>query len=306
MKTQAYKWKPYTELLNWKKSEICWKFEMENHDTTLWFSFVWSQKKSSERNLQKGVSIIQGASCGRRRDNQLHSWAARSVRYDLNYCTSTHLIPVAIWCKHRWKDSQRFHSYTCADFISGRREKHFSLVWMKLQDLYLYFISLGDAVGFVPAITTHVHQYWSNNANFVPPFVYFTAISVESQTRLKLKWFSFTEPCHGPRKFAPILNHLNVKKSPSANYSLSHFSWRWGKLHAFFKSKILFWSCGNLGFIVMRLTWKALYKHVNEAQQQLRSQEERVHNKRGWLKGTSGRKRPCDSPICIKERNCTR
>ena len=223
MKTQAYKWKPYTELLNWKKSEICWKFEMENHDTTLWFSFVWSQKKSSERNLQKGVSIIQGASCGRRRDNQLHSWAARSVRYDLNYCTSTHLIPVAIWCKHRWKDSQHFHSYTCADFIPGRREKHFSLVWMKLQDLYLYFISLGDAVGFVPAITTHVHQYWSNNANFVPPFVYFTAISVESQTRLKLKWFSFTEPCHGPRKFAPILNHLNVKKSPSANYSLSHF-----------------------------------------------------------------------------------
>ena len=203
---------------------------------------MWSQKKSSERNLQKGVSIIQGASCGRRRDNQLHSWAARSVRYDLNYCTSTHLIPVAIWCKHRWKDSQRFHSYTCADFIPGRREKHFSLVWMKLQDLYLYFISLGDAVGFVPAITTHVHQYWSNNANCVPPFVYFTAISVESQTRLKLKWFSFTEPCHGPRKFAPILNHLNVKKSPSANYSLSHFSWRWGKLHASFKSKILFWS----------------------------------------------------------------
>ena len=136
MKTQAYKWKPYTELLNWKKSEICWKFEMENHDTTLWFSFVWSQKKSSERNLQKGVSIIQGASCGRRRDNQLHSWAARSVRYDLNYCTSTHLIPVPIWCKHRWKDSQRFHSYTCADFIPGRREKTF-------------FTGMNETTGFV-------------------------------------------------------------------------------------------------------------------------------------------------------------
>ena len=48
-------------------------------------------------------------------------------------------------------------------------------------------------------------------------------------------------------------------------------------------------SCSDLlGFIVMRLSWKALYKHVNEAQQQLRSQEERVHNKRGWLKRTSG------------------
>lgn len=215
---------------------------------------------------------------------------------------------MAIWCKHRWKDSQRFHSYTCADFIPGRREKHFSLVWMKLQDLYLYFISLGDAVGFVLAITTHVHQYWSNNANFVPPFVYFTAISVESQTRLKLKWFSFTEPCHGPRKFAPILNHSNVKKKPKRELqSLAFFlTLRQIACLLLIQNLVLISSCGNLGFIVMRLTWKALYKHVNEAQQQLRSQEERVHNKRGWLKGTSGRKRPCDSPICIKERNCTR
>ena len=70
-----------------EKNLICLKFEMENHDTTLWFGFVWSQKKSSERNLHKGVSIIQGASRGWRRDNQLHSWAARSVRHDLNYCT---------------------------------------------------------------------------------------------------------------------------------------------------------------------------------------------------------------------------
>lgn len=59
-------------------------------------------------------------------------------------------------------------------------------------------------------------------------------------------------------------------------------------------------------FSAMRLTWKALYKHVNEAQQQLRSQEERVPNERGWLKGTSGRKRPCESPIFTKEKNCTR
>lgn len=30
-------------------------------------------------------------------DNEIiSSWAARSVRHDLNYCTSTHLIPVAI------------------------------------------------------------------------------------------------------------------------------------------------------------------------------------------------------------------
>ena len=37
-------------------------------------------------------------------------------------------------------------------------------------------------------------------------------------------------------------------------------------------------SCSDLlGFIVMRLSWKALYKHVNEAQQQLRSQEEREY-----------------------------
>ena len=92
----------------------------------------------------------------------------------------------------------------------------FSLVWM--------------AVGFVPAITIHVHQYGSNNANYVSHFVYFTAIFVYSQTRLKLLRFSFTEPYHGPRKFAPILNHSNAKISPSANYSLSHFSWRWGKV----------------------------------------------------------------------------
>ena len=116
----------------------------------------------------------------------------------------------------------------------------------------------------------------------------------------EVKMIFFYRALSWPRKFAPILNHSNVKKSPSANYSLSHFFFACLLL---ISNLVLISSCGNLGFIVMRLTWKAPYKHVNEAQQQLRSQEERVHNKRGWLKGTSGRKRPCDSPICIKERD---
>lgn len=124
----------------------------------------------------------------------------------------------------------------------------------------------------------------------------------------EVKMIFFYRALSWPRKFAPILNHSNVKKKPKRELqSLAFFlTLRQIACLLLIQNLVLISSCGKLGFIVMRLTWKALYKHVNEAQQQLRSQEERVHNKRGWLKGTSGRKRPCDSPICIKERNCTR
>ena len=185
---------------------------------------------------------------------------------------------MAIWCKHRWKDSQHFHSYTCADFISGRKEKHFftgmngcwvcpghnhtrASIWIKQRELCVSFCVL------------YSNFCLESNETWVITIFFYRALS----------W---------AKKICTNSEPLKRKNKPKRELQSLAF--------------LLTLRQGNLGFSAMRLTWKALYKHVNEAQQQLRSQEKRVPNERGWLKGTSGRKRPCESPIFTKEKNCTR